>query len=623
MVFWELRKFPRNFTIVNTMELLERGAYYGVWAILSVHVVYNLGYDAKVAGLLNSFMFPLLYFVPIVAAVFGQKYGFKKMLTFSFALMICGYFLFSISMTIPLLFVSALIMGIGAGCFKPQISATISHVTSPEDRNKAFSIFYWMINFGSTVSNILIWFFVEPEYYRFVFVISGTIICVNLLILLTMFKDPVKPQPELSIFNELTKNTPVLHDRNFLILLLIYPGFWIMYAQHYTALALYMVDYRIMPMWFTASLLAAMNPGTIIISGPFLTKFVEKYNSLHMMIFGMMVAIVGFFLIGFFRTPAIFIMGIVVFSVGEYIVHPNFIAYTSRIAPKDKVTQYMGWIFLPSGIGLTIGGSMGGFLYAKYGEELNEPSVFWSIICAVGFVTIAAFIIYNLKLGKKLTQHMEDASVVSSRPFSMHLEKPSTAMFSLVMVPIVLMAGFSVGAAAYYRDETTGSAEGVSLVQITVTETFSGTTQEGSTTDTTIMFPEGKPLKITATISWSDDEAAGGPLAQNEPDTFHVTITCPMDDAVEGAQSDSGSASATYNTNFTAEDEKANAGDEDGNVKPHGPWTITVSCDEAGDIHTGGPLGVITWPDSGNAWTLEVTYDVMVPEDRLEEESSE
>ena len=90
-------QFTKMFWVVNSLELFERGAYYGTMAVLGVHVVETLlGGDANAEatwGVLYAMLIILLYFVPLVSAALTEKYGYKNILLPAFGIMITGYFL--------------------------------------------------------------------------------------------------------------------------------------------------------------------------------------------------------------------------------------------------------------------------------------------------------------------------------------------------------------------------------------------------------------------------------------------------------------------------------------------------------------------------------------------------
>lgn len=402
--------FSKPFWVVNTMELFERGAYYGMMAVLARHMEKNLGFESWVIGLLFSILLVLLYFVPIVAAALAEKYGYRETFIVAFLLMILGYFI-SFFIDQPYQFLLTIcLFGIGAGAFKPMVSATVAHVTTVDQRNLGYSIYYWLINFGAFLVPLVFSFIFYESIYEYAFIVATAMIIVNLGIAIFIFESPIEQKPDKSVGEVFKSAALVLGDRRFVILLLVYSGFWFMFSMNHSFLPLYLKNFAIMPDWFQTTHLATINPGTIILLGPFLGKWAEKYDSLKMMILGISIFVIGFAIIGFSAGIsvegvrwAIFPAAIILFSIGEFITHPNFISYTSKIAPKDKVAVYMGYIFVPIGLGQVTGTAVGGFLYGHFAEDLNQPQIFWAFYCCVGLVTISGMILYHRKFGVEMS----------------------------------------------------------------------------------------------------------------------------------------------------------------------------------------------------------------------------
>ena len=82
-------------------------------------------------------------------------------------------------------------------------------------------------------------------------------------------------------------------------------------------------------------------------------------------------------------------------SLGEITQSPRYYEYISRLAPSGQQGTYMGFAFLPIGIGSLIGGWFGGVLIHHFGEVTHQPGRIWSVVSAVGVATAALLWIYD------------------------------------------------------------------------------------------------------------------------------------------------------------------------------------------------------------------------------------
>ena len=78
------------------------------------------------------------------------------------------------------------------------------------------------------------------------------------------------------------------------------------------------------------------------------------------------------------------VLSLFVLALGEIIQSPRYYEYISRLAPPGQQGTYMGFAFLPIGIGSLIGGWFGGALLHHFGEVIHEPRQIWLWVTAVG-----------------------------------------------------------------------------------------------------------------------------------------------------------------------------------------------------------------------------------------------
>jgi MFS family permease len=606
-------QFPKIYWVADALELFERGAYYGMLAVMSVHMAVNLGIDSVTIGLLFSMLLFFSYFWPLFASALAEKYGYRQVIMASFGLLISGYFITSTLRAggMGLFIVALLLMGFGAGTFKPLISATIAHVTKDKQRNLAYSLYYWFINFGAFIFPLILGFaFPTENSYYYIFIVSGVLITVNVFITLLWYTNPIEPQKDLSVPQAFKKIMPALQDKKFRTLLIIYSGFWFMYAVNHSFLPLYMVDFNRMPSWFTIQWLAIINPGTIIVVGPALGKFMEKYKSLNVMMVGIIIYCIGVLLTFGSNSVPLFVLGIIVYSIGEFIVHPGFIAYVSKIAPKDKVAIYMGAIFVATGVGIVVGPAIMGIWYLNFVEQAHMPKLFGTLIVAVGILTFGCFILYNRWINKLAKEedptHEEDTSMWT---------KVVTALIAFMFIPVVIGVGVVGGTDTFFGEED-GSSGGPRLTDWSTWETgtggpltSAGYLDENTETIVEIKVDEPNVISITFTLTWTDepDQQYGIRVYENEPDTFTLRVQGP-----DGREEKGGPTANAHGESGEIEVEMQFSPDVDPYMNGTGTYNVTVECGECGELFTTGLIG---FTDSGNDWELAVDYEYYFKEE--------
>ncbi len=75
--------FPAVFWVANTVEVLERFAYYGIYMGFGIYMA-SLGYSRDQLGIVQSLFLLLSYVTPVISGTFADRYGFKKVLIVSY-----------------------------------------------------------------------------------------------------------------------------------------------------------------------------------------------------------------------------------------------------------------------------------------------------------------------------------------------------------------------------------------------------------------------------------------------------------------------------------------------------------------------------------------------------------
>ena len=367
----------------------------------------------------------------------------------AFALLGGGYILKSQADTYATVFLALVVMGFGAGTFKPVISGSIARTTDESNSALGFGIYYWSINLGAFLFPLILvpWLknSIGPE---FVIIASG--ICTGIMIIPTIFgfKEPEREKTEKSILLAVVDILKILfspfiylyykgqagkealqqivEDRTkesssnfkFLLMIFIYSGFWVLYFQMFDSVLWYVQAYVYASslnsfvtgilstlgmgiVWrFDVEHVTVINAGTIILLQLVISNIVKKTKALPTMMVGIAMGTLGMGILAVNTNIWVFIAGITMFSIGEMTAHPKFISYVGQTAPKARVAMYMGYLFLYGVIGSSIGGITGANLYVKFVDEMNQPRTLWLIFSGIGVATIVGLLLYN-KFGVK------------------------------------------------------------------------------------------------------------------------------------------------------------------------------------------------------------------------------
>jgi len=223
------KKYSPQFWLVIIFEFFERGSYYGMMSFLSVYFSDTLNIPKENIGEIKGVIQPLLYFLPILSGAIADRFGYRKMLLIAFSLLGGGYFLTSQMTSYSLVFISLVIMGVGAGIFKPIISGTIASVTDETNSTQAFGIYYWAINLGAFLFPLFLVPYLKNIDPSYVIIAAGICTATMIIPTLLFFKDPelkqkVDKREQTSLIQTVANSFEILYSPIVLIVTLLKKG---------------------------------------------------------------------------------------------------------------------------------------------------------------------------------------------------------------------------------------------------------------------------------------------------------------------------------------------------------------------------------------------------------------
>ena len=188
------KRFPGTFWLANTMEIFERMAWYGFYAVSSLYITGSvesggLGLSSEKRGIIQGIIPFLLYLFPVVTGALADKFGYKRTFFTAYAIMTPAYYLMGQPDGFWGFFFTFLLVALGAATFKPVVVGTVSHVIADKDKSLGFGIFYMMVNIGGFAGPIVAGIVRNNLGWPWVFRMSSIWIAFN-FIWLIFYKEP-------------------------------------------------------------------------------------------------------------------------------------------------------------------------------------------------------------------------------------------------------------------------------------------------------------------------------------------------------------------------------------------------------------------------------------------------
>ena len=449
----EIKKesFPRSFWTANLTELFERGAYY---AMASFVVLYlgQLGLGDYWPSNLNGILWTLVFFLPILSGTIADQIGFRKSMLIAFVLLAVGYFIMGypvwfggkelnpiigdemtagVDVLLPII-MAIIVIGVGGSIIKPCIAGTVQK-TAGSRATLGFGIFYMIINIGSLFGRGIS-YLVRTEFnLSYIFAVSVFFSILAFLAVLFFYREPemeIKEKKERkSILKILADMVLVLRNLRFALFLIVSSGFFVIYAQVYNVLPLYLQ--KAVELNPAVDIITMANPFVIVFFQLLITKKFGKMKPINSIIVGiiiigisMMINLYPIFasaggikqltLGEWIPMGTLFItLTVALIAFGELFTSARIYEYTGSLAPKGQEGLFLGYANLPLAIGALIGGPAGAFIFNEImcnkaitlesGLLKLDPfwnSMGWVVLMGIGFVSAFSMWLYNRWLQK-------------------------------------------------------------------------------------------------------------------------------------------------------------------------------------------------------------------------------
>lgn len=155
---------PKGLFTLFFTEFWERFSYYGMRAILVYYMYYEvtkggLGFPEDLALSIMSIYGSLVYMSGIIGGWLADRIlGTSKSVFYGGILIMLGHIVLAIPSSQALFFVSMVLIVLGTGLLKPNVSSMVGEIYSDKDnrRDSGFSIFYMGINLGGFLSPLVV-----------------------------------------------------------------------------------------------------------------------------------------------------------------------------------------------------------------------------------------------------------------------------------------------------------------------------------------------------------------------------------------------------------------------------------------------------------------------------------
>ncbi|NLG74402.1 MAG: MFS transporter [Chloroflexi bacterium] len=391
------REYPAQFWVVVFGTFIDRlgGAMMFPFFTLYITQKFNIGMT-QVGGLF--FLFSISAVVGSIAGgALTDRLGRKIMMIFGLVMSATSALLIGTIDQLALFMLVVPVVGLLAESGGPASQALVADILPEEKQAEGYGIIRVAFNLSVAIGPVLGGFLASRSFIL-LFIADAVASLITAGIVFFVIQESRKPaaqdQPPESVVDTFKGYGRVLQDRAFLWFMVASMLSALVYLNMNTTLPVYLRDNHSVTTQGFGYILSLNAIMVVLLQFP-TTRWVNRYRPLIVMTVGTLLYALGFAMYGFVNLYALFLVAMVIITIGEMMVSPVGQAIIARMAPADMRGRYMAafgfsWV-IPSAVGPVLAGLVL--------DNLN-PDLLWYFAGIIGVLSALTYFALEQRAGQ-------------------------------------------------------------------------------------------------------------------------------------------------------------------------------------------------------------------------------
>jgi len=398
-------QFPRTYWVVAGTHFIDVIGNTLLMPFFALYVTQKFGVGMTQAGIILATNSVAGMIGSTIGGAMADRFGRRGIILFGLVVSALSGLTLGFVNKFYMFYSLSVFVGLMGSAAHPAHQAMIADILPAEKRAEGFGMmrvisnFAWII--GPTIGGFL-------ASYNFLYLfLSDAIISVVTAILVFRLLPETKPQPKEKTRHETLLQTlggyrVALADRPYLAFIFASILMILVYQQMYSSLSVYLrVVHHVDPQFY--GLIMSSSAVTVVFFQFGVTKIIKKYPPFLMMATATFFYMIGFTMYGFVATIPLFIVAMVIITIGEMIGMPTSNVLAASFAPEEMRARYMAVFGLTWTVPSMIGPWAAGLVFDNY-----NPNYVWYIGGALCVIAMMAFYFLHIRLGaKEIFQRVE------------------------------------------------------------------------------------------------------------------------------------------------------------------------------------------------------------------------
>ena len=385
-------EYPRAFWIYNIIVFIDRLGGFMLYPFFALYLTQKYDIGMTTVGLI----FGVFSITGMIGSALGgaiaDRMGRKTVIIFSLILSSLSALGMGFAPTLGIFIAVVVLVGTLSSIGHPAHEAVVADLLPPEKRAEGYGIIRVVFNVAVIIAPPIAGLLIAHSYLT-LFLVDAVISLVSAAVVLFALPE-TKPQAQAHVKPETMKQTfagygIVFKDTPFLAFIGVTVMMTLVYMNMNSTLGFYLRDQHGLRETGYGWLLS-INAIIVVLFQFWVTRRLEKYKPLLMMAAGSLLYAIGFAMYGFVPTFALFVVAMIIITIGEMVVSPFQQSLVASFAPEHMRGRYMAVSGLSWSISFTVGPYFAGLLL-----DSPNPGLLWIFCGLVGILATLGFVVLN------------------------------------------------------------------------------------------------------------------------------------------------------------------------------------------------------------------------------------
>jgi MFS family permease len=382
-----LSEYPRTFWTLVVATFIDRLGGSILFPFFTLYVTRKFEVGMTTVGLIFGVFAITGMIGSTIGGALADRWGRKPMLLFGLVMSAISSLWLGTVNDLDLFFLGAVITGVFSHVGGPAQQALVADILPEHQRTQGYGIirvtFNLSVTLGPAIGGLL-----ATRSYLSLFIadaISSLTVAAIVYFILPETLMKVKHLKPESLLTTLGGYGQVLRDNAFMFFFVASTLSAMVYLQMNSTLSVFLRDFHGIPERGFGYILS-MNAGIVVLFQFYVTRKIRSYPPMLMITLGTLLYALGFGMYGFTSTYPMFLVAMVVITIGEMLVAPVGQALVAGYAPDDMRGRYMAFFGYSWALPFAFAPTLAGLLM-----DFGDPNWVWYTAGIIGFISTGMY----------------------------------------------------------------------------------------------------------------------------------------------------------------------------------------------------------------------------------------